>query len=136
MDENKAKEEKSGSENPGEGVQSQVPEAVKQAKGEILYFLDDETWILFDNLLRFVPIKTYNKEAYLQNHLKIELKEDPYIYFVNFSDFKIKEGISPLSFEKENIRQIIINKRKLNIIRHMREEVFQTALENNDFEIY
>ncbi|MBL7103095.1 MAG: hypothetical protein ISS18_02100 [Bacteroidales bacterium] len=101
-----------------------------------LYFPDDETWILFDDLLRFVPIKTYNKEAYLQNHLKIELKEDLYIYFVSFSDFKIKEGISPLSFEKENIRRIIINKRKLNIIRHMRDEVYQTALENNDFEIY
>lgn len=101
-----------------------------------LFYLDDETWILFDDVLKYVPINTYNQEAYLQNHRNIEITEDDQIYFVNFSDFKIKDGVSPLSFEKENIRQIIINKRKLNIIEKMRKEVFQSALENNEFEIY
>jgi len=101
-----------------------------------LFYLNDETWILFDDVLKYVPIKTYNKEAYLQNHRKIEIEEEPYIYFVYFSDFKIKEGVSPLSFEKGNIRQIILNQRKLQIINKMREEVFQTALKDNDFEIY
>jgi len=101
-----------------------------------LFYLDDETWILFDDVLKYVPINTYNQEAYLQNHRSIEITEDDHIYFVNFSDFKIKDGVSPLSFEKENIRQIIINKRKLSIIEKMRDEVFQSALENNEFEIY
>ncbi len=101
-----------------------------------LYFLNDETWILFDDVLKFVPINTYNKEAYLQNHRKIEIKDEGHVYFVNFADFKVKDGISPLSFEKENIRQIILNKRKLKIINDMKDEVFNTALENNDFEIY
>ena len=101
-----------------------------------LFFLDDETWILFEDLLKFVPIETYNEEAYLQNHRKIELKVEPYIYFVNITDFKIKESVSPLSFEKEKIRQIIINKRKLEIINRMRKEIFEAAQQNNDFEIY
>jgi len=101
-----------------------------------LFYLDDETWILFNDVLRYVPIKTYNQEAYLQNHRKIEIKEEPWVFLVNFTDFKVKDGVSPLSFEKENISQIIINKRKLEIIREMRDEVFQSALDNNDFEIY
>ena len=101
-----------------------------------LYYLDDETWILFDDVLKYVPINTYNQEAYLKNHRRIEITDDDYVYFVHFSDFKIKDGVSPLSFEKENIRQIIINKRKLDIIGKMRDEVFQSALENNEFEIY
>jgi hypothetical protein len=101
-----------------------------------LFYLNDEVWILFNDLLHFVPIQTYNQEAYLQNHRKIEITQEPYIYLVNITDFKIKEGISPLSFEKENIRQIIINKRKLSILQQMREEVYETALQNSDFEIY
>lgn len=101
-----------------------------------LYYLDDETWILFDDLLNFVPIEAYNKELYLQNHRNIEITEEDFIYFVSFTDFKIKEGESPLSFEKENIRSIILNRRKLNIIESMREEILKNALENNDFEIY
>ncbi|MCD4697612.1 MAG: hypothetical protein K8S16_15405 [Bacteroidales bacterium] len=101
-----------------------------------LFFLNDETWILFDDVLRYVPINTYNNEAWLQNNRKIELTDDPYIYFVHFSDFKIKDGVSPLSFERGNIRQIILSKRKLKIINDMHDEVFQSALEKNDFEIY
>jgi hypothetical protein len=100
------------------------------------YYLDDETWILFDDISKYIPLDTYNQETYLQNNRRIEINEDPLIYFVNFTDFIVKDGESPLSFEKENIRQIIINKRKLQIISQMREEVFQAALNDSDFEIY
>jgi hypothetical protein len=101
-----------------------------------LYFLNDETWILFSDVLKFVPISTYNQEAFLQNNRRIEIKEEPYVYFVSFSDFRIKDGVSPLSFEQENIRKVILNKRQLTIINDMREEVYNTALEKNEFEIY
>jgi len=101
-----------------------------------LYFLNDETWILFSDVLKFVPINTYNQEAFLQNNVKIEIKEEPYVYFVRFSDFRIKDGVSPLSFEQENIRKVILNKRRLTIINEMRNEVFNSALEKNEFEIY
>lgn len=101
-----------------------------------LFFLNDETWILYNDVVKFVPIHSYNIEAFLQNNRKIEITESPYIYFINFSDFRVKDGVSPLSFEKENIRRIIINKRKLKLISDMREEVFETAIEKNDFEIY
>lgn len=101
-----------------------------------LFFLDDETWVLFSDVLRFVPIETFNQQIFLENRKKIELQEESYVYFANFSDFRIKEGVSPLSFEKENIRKIILNKRRLTIINNMREEVFQTALEKSEFEIF
>jgi hypothetical protein len=101
-----------------------------------LYYKDDETWILFDDVIREIPINTYNQESYLQNHRKIEITDGPMVYLVSFTDFKIKEGESPLSFEKENIRQIIINKRKLKIISQMHENVYQAALKDNSFEIY
>jgi hypothetical protein len=101
-----------------------------------LYYKDDETWILFNDVLKYVPIKTYNQEAFLQDNRKIEIEEGNSIYLVCFTDFKIKDGESPLSFERENIRQIIINKRKLKIISKMREDVYQSALTSNGFEIY
>lgn len=101
-----------------------------------LFFLNDETWILFNDVLKFVPIQSYNIEAFLKNNTKIEITEKPYVYFISFSDFKVKDGVSPLSFEKENIRSVILNKRKLKLISDMRKEVFETALDKNEFEIY
>jgi hypothetical protein len=101
-----------------------------------LFYRDDETWILYDDVLNYIPINTYDQESYLQKHRKVEIIDDPMVYFVSFTDFKIKDGVSPLSFEKENIRQIILNKRKLKIIGQMREDVFQSALRESVFEIY
>lgn len=101
-----------------------------------LYYKDDETWILFEDVIREIPITTFDHEVYLQSHRKIEISKDEMVYLVNFTDFKIKEGVSPLGYEKENIRQIIINKRKLRIISQMRENAYQTALKENAFEIY
>jgi hypothetical protein len=100
------------------------------------FFLDDQSWLLFDDLLKEIPIKTYNQEAYLQNHRYIEIGQSHYVYMVLFKDFKIKESLSPLSFERDNIRNIIINKRKVELIKNMEKEAMMNAVENNDFEIY
>jgi hypothetical protein len=99
-------------------------------------YLDDQNWLFFNDLLKEIPIETYDQEAYLQNHRFIEINDDQYTYLVNFKDFKIKESLSPLSFEIENIRIIILNKRKLKLIEDMRKEVLEKARKNKDFEIF
>jgi len=100
------------------------------------YFLDDQNWLPFNDLLKQIPIKTYNQEEFLKNHRELEYQDSAYIYIVRFKDFKIKESVSPLSFEKEHIRNIILNKRKIDLIRKMREDIFEHAQKKNDFEIY
>lgn len=100
------------------------------------YYLDDESWLLFDDLLKEIPIKTYNQEDYLKNNRFIEMQDSLFDYFVNIKDFQVKESISPLSFEKGNIRSIILNKRKLALIEEMQNNLFKEALKEKDFEIY
>jgi len=100
------------------------------------YFLDDQTWLLFNDILKEIPIKTYNQEDFLKNHRKVEFQDSLFVYLVRFKDFKIKEGISPLSFEKERIRNIILNKRKIDLINKMHEDTYEQALKHNEFEVY
>lgn len=101
------------------------------------YFLDDNSWLLFDDLLKEVPINTYNnKEQFLKYNRFLEVEDSLNRYFVNIKDFKIKNSTSPIGFEEENIRNIILNQRKLKLIKEMEESVYQDALANNDFEIY
>jgi hypothetical protein len=100
------------------------------------YFLDDQTWLLFNDILKEIPIKTYNQEDFLKNHRNVELQDSSFVYMVRFKDFKIKEGISPLSFEKEQIKNIILNKRKIDLINKMHEDTYEQALKHNEFEVY
>jgi hypothetical protein len=100
------------------------------------YFLDDQNWLLFNDLLRQIPIKTYNQEDFLKNHRDLEYQDSSYLYLVRFRDFKIKESISPLSFEKQRIREIILNKRRIEMINRMQDDLYDNARKKNVFEIY
>ena len=100
------------------------------------YFIDDQGWLLFNDLLKEIPINPYNQEQYLRYNRFIEISDSLFHYMLNIKDFNIKEGISPLSFERENIRDIIINKRKQKLINEMEDEVYKTALKKKHFHIY
>ncbi len=100
------------------------------------FHLDDDTWLLFDDLLKKVPIKTYDKEAFLRNNRYIEMEDSTDLYLVNIRDMKIRESLSPLSFVKDDIRVLIINKRKLSLIKEMEKAAYDEALLKNEFEIY
>ncbi len=100
------------------------------------YFLDDQNWLLFSDLLKLIPVKTYNQEDFLKNNRELEYQDSLYIYLVRFRDFKIKESISPLSFEKQRIRDIILNKRKIELVTRMQEDIYANAQKKDVFEIY
>lgn len=100
------------------------------------FYLDDTSWLLFDDLLKEIPIQTYNKELFLQNNTFVEVSDSLSNYFVNIKGFKIRNSLSPLGFEKENIKNIILNKRKLELITKMKQDVYNDAANNNKVEIY
>jgi len=100
------------------------------------YFLDDQNWLPFSEVLRQIPIKTYNQEEFLKNRRDFEYQDSSFVYLVRFKDFKIKESVSPLSLERLRVKDIILNKRKLDLIAQMQEDIYQQALKKNTFEVY
>jgi hypothetical protein len=100
------------------------------------YFLDDQNWLLLNDVLSQIPIKTYNQEEYLKTHHIVEVQDSVYSYIIRFRDFRIKDNISPLNFEKERIRNILLNKRKMDLINKMHQDVYENALKKRDFEVF
>lgn len=100
------------------------------------YFLNDDTWLSFADLMLRTGIKTYNQEQFLQSTKVIEVPDSGSVTIVRFYDFKIKESLSPLSFENNNIRNLIINKRKLDLITKLENAAYDNALKKNEFEIF
>ena len=83
-----------------------------------------------------VPIVTYNKEKLLKNKNLIELYDNGFLYLVRIMDYKLKDGISPLSFEKNNIRRIILNNRKIEFLDKLSDDIYQKAKKEEQIEIY
>lgn len=100
------------------------------------YNLIDTAWIYYDQLAQIVPLEKLSESSVLQNNNYIQISDKDFIYLVKVKTFMYKEDISPLELELENIRNIIINKRKVEMIDKMENEVYKNARDNNDIEIF
>ncbi len=100
-------------------------------------FLEDSLWVIFDDVIIGTPLENIqNKTDFLSRHTYSETTRDDQIHFLKIFDFKISDDISPLEFIKEDIKSIIINKRKLTLKKELEEKIYNEAREENLFEIY
>lgn len=99
------------------------------------YLLDGNTWVLFDDLVKEIPIQTYNKSLYLKNNKYIELSDSTYTYMLRVNKYRIRNNYSPLNFEYDHIRRIIINIRKMEMVEQLHKSIFEEAQENGKVRI-
>ncbi len=100
------------------------------------YFIDGDTWLLFRDLLQEIPIQTNNQENFLRSNKYVELTDEFYRYFLNVIDYKLKGSESPLVFERENIKSILLNRRKHTFISERRNEFLRQAISDGGIESF
>ncbi|MFY0644376.1 MAG: hypothetical protein JXR19_07900 [Bacteroidia bacterium] len=100
------------------------------------YSIDSASWVFFDDILKEIPINTYNQEHYLNNNKTIKIKEGQAVYFVKILDFRIKSGISPFEMEKERIRKILFVQRQQTYLKSVETELVDKAYNNNKIVIH
>jgi hypothetical protein len=105
-------------------------------KNSTNFFLNSEDWIHFSDLLKEIPIDVDNQENFLRGHRQFQVPDEDYIYFVNILEYRLKGDYSPIEFEREKIRTIILNNRKVGLIESLRNEVMIEGQERNWFEIF
>lgn len=100
------------------------------------FHLNEDEWILFDEVLKEVPLEVSNKRDYLKNIKNVETEDSLSYYFVHIKDYKLESDVAPLTFERYNIKNIILNKRKLELINEIKKDLYQEAILKKEFEIY
>ena len=101
-----------------------------------IYHENDSTWLLLEDVLTKVPLEIVDEENFLRQNKFVISVDTANIYMLYIQDFKIKSSTSPLSFERDKIRSIIINQRKQALLSKMKEQMFNTALQKGNAEIY
>ncbi len=100
------------------------------------YFLDTEKWILFEDLKKEIPLDQYNTEAILKSNRLLTFSDSAYTYFLDIKSALTRNSLSPIAFELNNIRKILINKKKLDLIEQVKQEVVNNASNKKEFEVY
>ncbi len=101
------------------------------------YHLSDSTWMAFDELVKNSPLAEIpNKIQFLKTNPYYETSDDNYLYFLKVAKYRISDNISPLEFVKDDIRNIILNRRKNDLAKRLEDDVYNNALTENEFEVY
>ncbi len=97
--------------------------------------LEDNIWIEFETLKTTVPFPNIaNNAEFLRRTQNLTLKENEHIYLVKLLNYKGKGDTSPLPIVKGTIKNVLVNKRKLNLLSKYKNELYENALQNGDIE--
>lgn len=122
-------------------MRSELPEeqdslALYSSKYALAYNPMKDQWINYREMNEIIPMEEYSYEQFLAERRFFELRDTAFIYMVMFNDYRPVDSISPVQFVAGEIRKNILNRRKNELIRNMRQTVLQDAIEHNEVEIY
>jgi len=100
------------------------------------FHLDEQAWLSFSEFASKIPLSVSDQQEFLSKNPYFEVQDSSFRYLVSIKEYKIKESVSPLSFEVGNIRAILLNKRKSEMLTRMEEDLYKAALGKKNFEIY
>jgi hypothetical protein len=101
------------------------------------YYFNDSTWINKDLFFsKFPPVSDRLKQNIVKNNLFYKIKDSLELYLIKINDYKNKNDIAPFDFIMPTIKQVLINKKKLEFISKFEKELIEDALQKNEFELY
>jgi hypothetical protein len=93
-------------------------------------------WVSMNDLLDVMPLEVDNQALFLRRTNYAEAEDSINIYLVRINDYKTADSISPLEFERDKIRNIILNGRKIDLIEKKRQDFINQAFKDNNAKIY
>ena len=98
-----------------------------------MYQLNDSIWTELDKILLKLP---FSKEILLKKSKFIQKQDSLGLYLVAIKDVLRRNDIAPLSYIKPTIKEMILHKRKIELIRDIEKIIVKDATKNNNFKIY
>ncbi len=122
-------------------IRSEIPEekdslALYSSMYAESFSLSEDYWIDLDQMMETVPVPTYSFRDFNTNRRYLEVRDSVFIYMIYVKDYKPADSVPPIHFLEDELRKMILNKRKNNLIKNMRHTVLEDAIQHNQVEIY
>lgn len=99
------------------------------------YFINDSTWLLLEEIKKEIPQLRDLPEYNFYAGRYFEYADSLSYYYVKIKEIKIKNGLSPINFETNNIKNILLNGRKMKLIRQYKQQILEKAKSEGKFKV-
>ncbi|MDG5493039.1 peptidyl-prolyl cis-trans isomerase [Psychroserpens sp. SPM9] len=101
------------------------------------YSLNDSVWVKASQMTEKISVlNSENKKELLKKSNFVQLKDSLDLYLMQIKDVLSQNDLAPLEYVKPTVEQIVINKRKLELIKQLEKDITKDAIKNKQFEIY
>ncbi|MDX1827916.1 MAG: peptidyl-prolyl cis-trans isomerase [Lutibacter sp.] len=99
--------------------------------------LNDSIWVKYSDLVSKVPIfKDIDKKQLLKKDYFIQKEDSLSLYLLKISNVLVVGNFAPKSYIKPTIKQVILQQRKLKLLKNIEETLVNDARKKQQFEIY
>lgn len=99
------------------------------------YFINDSTWLLLEDIKKEIPQLRELPEYNFYAGRYFEYADSLNYYYLKIKEIKVKNGLSPINFEMANIRKILLNGRKMKLIRQYKQQILEKAKSEGKFKV-
>ncbi len=100
------------------------------------YHLTDSVWVLFDEITRKTPFyTTSDRTKFIKNASFAETSDEQNVYLLAVKEYRVPGQPAPLSFVEAQVRDLIINRRKVELIQKLEQKIYEDAQKAKQFEI-
>ena len=101
------------------------------------YSMNDSIWVQASQFFNRLPsINERRYKNFLKNDTFFELQDSLEVYLVVVEEVVLRNDLAPLEYVTPTLKQILINKRKLELMRQLDKEIIEEGLRQNTYEIY
>ena len=101
------------------------------------FVLNDSVWVEMNQIYKKLPFITPdNRSEYISAGKSIEKKDSLDMYLVKVTNVLEKNQVGPFEYVKPTLQQVILNNRKLELIKKIEKEITDDAIKNKKYEIY
>lgn len=101
------------------------------------YSLNDSVWVRITEVYDKIPLLNLeNNTGWLKKEDFIQLEDSLEVYLISVKEARLRNEQAPLSYILPTIEQILLNNRKLELIKELEKDITKDAIKNEQFEIY
>ncbi len=101
------------------------------------FALNDSVWVEMSQVYSRLPfINPDNRQQYISSGKSIQHHDGKLTYLVKVTSLLDKNQIAPLQFVEPTLREVILNKRKLELIKKFEKDITDDAIKSKKYEIY
>lgn len=117
-----------------------TPESIKSLKNladeyKFTAQLDENQWIEWGDFCKLMQLPPDTPQSrFLQKNEIFQINQQTKVIVLKISNFATEGQSAPMSYAKRTLKNIILNKRKLNLLSQKKDELYQKAIYDKEIE--